>query len=72
MAETCVFDAPDIVYGLQQRGYHTACIGGVGFFNKRSPLGQVLPGLFAESHWQENFGVTDPRSTENQVARARS
>jgi sulfatase-like protein len=69
--ETCVFDAPDIVHGLHERGYHTACIGGVGFFNKRSPLGSVLPNLFAESHWQENFGVTDPRSTENQVARAR-
>jgi hypothetical protein len=68
---TCVFDTPDIVHGLRERGYHTACIGGVGFFNKRSPLGCVLPNLFAESHWQEDFGVTDPHSTENQVARAR-
>lgn len=64
---TCVFDAPDIVAGLAQRGYHTACIGGVGFFNRRSPLGCVLPDLFAESHWSEAVGVTDPRSTENQV-----
>lgn len=70
VAETCVFDAPDIVHGLHQRGYHTACIGGVGFFNKRSPLGCVLPNLFAESHWEESFGVTEPRSTENQVALA--
>jgi hypothetical protein len=69
--ETCVFDAPNIVHGLQERGYHTACIGGVGFFNKRSPLGLVLPSLFAESHWQEDFGVTNPHSTENQVMRAR-
>ena len=68
--ETCVLDAPDIVSGLAQRGYHTACIGGVGFFNKQSPLGRVLPGLFAESHWQTEFGVTEPRSTENQIARA--
>lgn len=67
---TCVFDAPDIVSGLAGRGYHTACIGGVGFFNKQSPLGRVLPGLFAESHWQPDFGVTEPRSMENQVARA--
>jgi hypothetical protein len=65
--ETCVFDAPDIVSGLAGRGYHTVCIGGVGFFNKLSPLGSVLPGLFAESHWSEELGVTDPRSTENQV-----
>ena len=27
----------------------------------------VLPGLFAESHWSEELGVTDPRSTEHQV-----
>jgi hypothetical protein len=68
--ETCVVDAPDIVSGLASRGYHTACVGGVGFFNKRSPLGNVLPGLFAESHWGPELGVTDPRSTENQVALA--
>ena len=66
-AETFVFDAPDIVSGLAGRGYHTACVGGVGFFNKQSPLGSVLPGLFAESHWHPGLGVTDPCSTERQV-----
>ena len=70
-AATCVLDAPDLVTGLAGRGYHTACIGGVGFFNKQSPLGSVLPGLFAESHWAPELGVTDPHSTENQVALAR-
>lgn len=69
-AETCVFDAPDIVSGLAARGYHTVCIGGVGFFNQQSPLGCVLPGLFAESHWSEELGVTSPDSTERQVALA--
>ena len=68
--ETCVFDAPDIVTGFGQRGYHTVCIGGVGFFNKSTPLGRVLPGLFAESHWRPQFGVTEPLSTKNQVASA--
>lgn len=67
---TCVFDAPDIVRGLANGGYHTVCIGGVGFFNKRTPLGTVLPGLFAESHWSVELGVTDQRSTENQIALA--
>jgi hypothetical protein len=62
-----VFDAPDVVAGLAGRGYHTVCIGGVGFFNKLTPLGGVLPGLFAESHWSEAMGVTGPRSTELQV-----
>lgn len=69
-ADTCVFDAPDIVTGLAARGYHTVCIGGVGFFNKQSPLGCVMPGLFAESYWAPKLGVTCPRSTENQVALA--
>jgi hypothetical protein len=64
---TAVFDAPDIVAGLAGLGYHTACIGGTGFFNKRTPLGSVLPGLFAESHWSPELGVTDPRSAEHQV-----
>jgi len=68
--QTCVFDAPDIVRGLAGRGYHTLCIGGVGFFNLRTPLGAVLPGLFAESHWRPDLGVTDPDSTANQVALA--
>jgi hypothetical protein len=69
-AETKVFDAPDIVTGLAREGYHTVCIGGVGFFNKQNPLGNVLPGLFHESHWSPELSVTEPRSTENQVALA--
>ncbi|HTE19484.1 MAG TPA: STM4013/SEN3800 family hydrolase, partial [Armatimonadota bacterium] len=67
---TCVLDAPDLVSGLSGQGYHTLCIGGVGFFNKQTPLGSVLPGLFAESHWSPELGVTGPHSTERQVALA--
>lgn len=66
--ETCVFDTPDIVTGFASRGYHTVCIGGVGFFNQQSPLGRVFPDLFAESHWQPDFGVTERRSFDHQVA----
>lgn len=68
--ETCVFNTADIVSGFADRDYHTICIGGVGFFNKQSPLGCVLPGLFAESYWSEEMGVASPRSTEIQIARA--
>jgi hypothetical protein len=64
---TFVFDAPDVVTGFRGIGYRTICVGGVGFFNKLSPLGRVLPDLFDESHWSPALGVTDPRSTENQV-----
>ncbi|MBX7220865.1 MAG: STM4013/SEN3800 family hydrolase [Blastocatellia bacterium] len=65
--QTMVFDAPDIVSGLAGLGYHTVCIGGVGFFNKQNPLGNVLPGLFAESHWNPSLGVMDLNSTRHQV-----
>ena len=65
---TFVYDTPDLVSGLARAGYHTVCIGGVGFFNKQGPLGSVLPGLFHDSHWEPEFGVTSPTSFEAQVA----
>ncbi|WP_394835500.1 STM4013/SEN3800 family hydrolase [Pendulispora rubella] len=65
--ETCVLDGPDIVSGLAARGYHTVCIGGVGFFSKENPLGSVLPGLFTESHWSRAFHVGERRSFEHQI-----
>lgn len=64
---TCRFAEADIVSGLAARGYHTLCIGGVGFFNGLTPLGRVLPSLFKERHWDPTLGVTEPHSTENQV-----
>lgn len=67
---TFVYDTPEFVSGLAQRGYRTVCIGGVGFFNQQGPLGTVLPGLFQEAYWEREFGVTSPHSFENQVARA--
>jgi len=70
--ETAVFDQPDIVSGLAAREYHTICIGGVGFFNKQTALGCVLPNLFAESHWSAEMGVTSPTSTQRQVELAES
>ncbi|MEM9219898.1 MAG: STM4013/SEN3800 family hydrolase [Cyanobacteria bacterium P01_F01_bin.150] len=66
-AKTCVLDAATIPQGLAQRGYRTICIGGVGFFNQRNPLGCVLPNLFQESYWSPELGVTHPQSTEHQV-----
>lgn len=67
---TAVLDAADLPSGLAAAGYHTICIGGVGFFNLQNPLGRALPSLFAEQHWRPDLGVTDPRSTENQAALA--
>jgi len=64
---TCVLQGATIVEGLAARGYHTLCVGGVGFFNLKNPLGNVLPGLFAERHWSRETGVTDPHSFEHQL-----
>ncbi|WBB81089.1 STM4013/SEN3800 family hydrolase [Micromonospora sp. WMMD882] len=68
-ADTWVFDAPDLPTALRAEGYHTLCLGGVGFFNRRSPLGAVLPGLFAEAHWEPAFGVTAPGCLDAQLDR---
>ncbi|HEV3115585.1 MAG TPA: STM4013/SEN3800 family hydrolase, partial [Gemmataceae bacterium] len=65
--DTCVLDGDNLAEGLAARGYHTICIGGVGFFNKQSPLGHVFPSLFMESYWSPELGVTHRHSTRNQV-----
>jgi hypothetical protein len=64
---TYCFDEPNLVTALAAAGYRTLCIGGVGFFNQRTALGRVLPGLFDEAHWSPALGVTDPASTAHQV-----
>lgn len=68
--ETCVLPGADIVSGLAARGYHTLCLGGVGFFNGRTPLSRVLPGYFMESHWSPATGVSSPTSAATQFALA--
>ena len=64
---TAVFTASNIVEGFRELNYRTICIGGVGFFNPSTALGRVLPSYFEEAYWFPEFGVTDQRSTENQV-----
>ncbi len=68
--QTLVFDTPDIISGFKARGFLTACVGGVGFFNKKTALGAVLPSLFEESYWHETYGVTERNSTAYQFAKA--
>jgi membrane-anchored protein YejM (alkaline phosphatase superfamily) len=68
--QTLVFETPDIVSGLRQKGFKTVCIGGVGFFNKKTALGSVLPNFFEESYWVEQFGVTERQSTNYQFQKA--
>ncbi|WP_231993283.1 STM4013/SEN3800 family hydrolase [Mitsuaria sp. 7] len=67
---TFAFEEASLPEALAARGYHTMCIGGVGFFNKQNALGRVLPGLFAESHWNPSLGVGRRDSARRQVALA--
>jgi hypothetical protein len=64
--KTFVYDTPDLVSGLAQRGYHTVCIGGVDFFSNQSALSSVLPGFFQESHWSQETGLFNPDSAQVQ------
>ncbi|WP_374201589.1 STM4013/SEN3800 family hydrolase [Actinocorallia sp. API 0066] len=66
---TWTYERADLPAGLAAAGYHTVCVGGVGFFNGLTPLGSVLPGMFAEAHWAREFGVTDPRCLDHQIDR---
>jgi hypothetical protein len=71
--QTFVFTGVEnILAGLRALGYRSLCVGGVGFFNKRNPLGQVLPGFFDDSVWEPALGVAARESTAAQVAAARN
>ncbi|QNE74644.1 sulfatase-like hydrolase/transferase [Streptomyces finlayi] len=67
---TFVFDAPDLLTGLTQHGYRTACVGGVTYFSRETPLGSVLPNMFQEDYWRPEFCSPDPDSTRHQVDKA--
>src|SRR5262245_25172042 len=64
--QTKVVETDNWVTALQAEGYRTMCVGGVGFFNLRTPLGCVLPGYFGERVWEPRFGVTNRDSTQHQ------
>lgn len=66
-AETYLFDEANLPQALECAGYETHCIGGVGFFNKKTPLSTVFPDMFQYSYWNESLGVTEKRSTEYQL-----
>lgn len=63
---TRVFDEANVISGLRTLGYHTLCVGGVGFFNQQTALSRVLTDLFDESLWHVEFGVTCKESPRNQ------
>lgn len=64
---TYILEEPTIMESLAKVGYHTLCIGGVGFFSKRSEIGKVFPRMFMESHWTPAFGCPVKESMEHQI-----
>jgi hypothetical protein len=69
-AGTFIFDDAYVVTALAARGFHTLCVGGVGFFNLRTAIGKVFPSLFAESHWSPELGPESAVCAERQFALA--
>lgn len=61
------FSGSTIMEGLAADGYDTWCVGGVAFFDKRSPIGKVFPGYFKKSYWNPSFACPVKESTKNQV-----
>jgi len=68
---TFTFKENDWITALRNRNYATQCIGGVGFFNKKTKISQEFPDLFEESYWSEEVGVTEKDSTKNQFTFAK-
>ncbi len=61
------FKESNIVKALSNAGYHTCCIGGVSFFDKRSGLGRVMPEYFKKSYWHPSFSPVSKNSAAKQV-----
>jgi|BioPla2DNA2_1021312.scaffolds.fasta_scaffold56791_2 hypothetical protein len=62
-----LFEGASFVEGLEKVGYETICVGGVGFFNKRTEINRVLPSLFKRSYWHPSFSCHIKDSFENQL-----
>ncbi|MGL4667143.1 MAG: STM4013/SEN3800 family hydrolase [Saezia sp.] len=69
---TFTFQESNLVHALAAKGYHTACIGGVGFFNPEFALGRVLPSLFNEQYWSQATSTGSKHSVEKQVTIAQT
>lgn len=64
---TFLYEGSTFIEGLEKVGYRTICIGGVVFFSKIGGVYDVFPNMFQESYWNPRFGVTNPKSAEEQV-----
>ena len=62
-----VFEGDSFIRGLEKVGYQTICLGGVGFFNKRTEINRILPGFFMESAWRTAFSCHIKESFDYQL-----
>ena len=62
-----VFEGDSFIRGLEKVGYQTICLGGVGFFNKRTEINRILPGFFMESVWRTAFSCHIKESFDHQL-----
>lgn len=62
------FEGATFVEGLEREGYHTMCVGGVAFFDKRSDIGRVFPSMFQKSYWNPSFGCAVKESFDHQIS----
>ncbi|SNT24920.1 Sulfatase [Anaerovirgula multivorans] len=62
-----LFEGSSFIEGLEKVEYETLCIGGVGFFNKRTEINRILPNLFKYSYWHPSFSCHIKESFENQL-----
>ncbi len=62
-----LFEGNSFVQGLERVGYTTICVGGVGFFNKRTPINRLLPDFFMRSYWYTRFACHIKESFEHQI-----
>ncbi|MGX8796205.1 STM4013/SEN3800 family hydrolase [Fusibacter sp. JL298sf-3] len=62
-----LFEGASFVEGLEKVGYETLCVGGVGFFNKRTPINSVFPSLFKKSYWHPSFSCHIKESFDHQL-----
>ncbi len=65
-----VYAESNWIKALENLGYFTFCIGGVGFFRDTGGLGSVLPNYFEHVAYSTALGVQSRSSTLNQVTQA--
>ena len=60
-------DAPNIVKGFEELGYHTVGIGGVSQFDNRYDVSRCWNQFFDEFYWEVRYNQNNPDALESQI-----